>query len=102
MSHPDGRGLTPAQASARDALMEVVRQDDTMFGGWYKRHGGVIVFFGDHFGSTDWTSALMVIGAAVFLWIMFRHSPPVAAVVVPVAAAKAAAVGAKAARRRKG
>jgi hypothetical protein len=44
IAHSDGRGLTPAQASARDALTEVVRQDDTMFGGWYKRHGGEIVF----------------------------------------------------------
>ena len=87
-SHPDGRGLTPAQETARNELMTIVRQDDAMFGGWYKRNGGQLVFFGDHFGDTDWTSMLLAVGCLAMLWKLARYAPPVAAVRVPVAAAR--------------
>ena len=75
-AYPDGRGLTAAQASARDALAEIMRQDATMFGGWYQRHNGELTFFGDHFGDTDFTSALLLIGAAAALWKLARYAPP--------------------------
>ena len=56
--------------------MEIVRQDDSLFGGWYKMHGGELVFFGDHFGSTEWSSALLVIGGIAILWKLARYGPP--------------------------
>jgi hypothetical protein len=74
--HPDGRGFTPMQAIVQKALVEVVRQDDTLFGGWYKRHGGELVFFGDYFGNTEWSSALLVIGGIGILWKLARYGPP--------------------------
>jgi hypothetical protein len=79
VSHPDGRGLTPAMESARNALQEIVRQDDTMYGGWYKRNHGEITFLGDLFGDSDITSVLLVIGAATVLIRMARYAPRVAA-----------------------
>jgi hypothetical protein len=97
LSYPDGRGLTPAYLSARDHLQEVVRQDDTMYGGWYKRHNGEITFFGDLFGDTDWTSLLLLVGAATILVRMARYAPP-KAVAAPAARPQAAA---KATRARK-
>jgi hypothetical protein len=75
-SHPDGRGLTPAQMSAGKGLEEIVSHDDAMFGGWYKRHGGEAVFLGDSFGDSDWTSGLLVIGAMGLLWKLARYAPP--------------------------
>jgi hypothetical protein len=78
LSHPDGRGLTPAQTRARDVLTQVVREDDTLFGGWYKNHGGELVFFGDHFGDTDWPSIILVLACVGLLWKMARYWPPAA------------------------
>jgi hypothetical protein len=75
LSHPEGRGLNASQISARDRLQEVVRQDDTMYGGWYKRHNGEITFFGDLFGDSDVTSVLLLIGAATVLIRMARYVP---------------------------
>jgi hypothetical protein len=74
------QGLAPGQVAARDALREVIRQDDAAWGGWYRRNGGEIEFIGDHFGDSDWTSLLMVIGCAGVLVKLARYGPPVAVV----------------------
>lgn len=82
-SHPGGEALPSGQAAIRDALQEVVRQDETLWGGWYRRNGGEIVFLGDHFGDSDWTSMLLVLGCIGLVWKMVRYGrPAVAAVVV--------------------
>jgi hypothetical protein len=86
-AYPEGRGITPAQAAVQKALTEVVRQDDSLFGGWYKRHGGALVFFGDHFGDSDWTSVLLAIGGIGLLWKLARYGPP--PIVLPTAPPKA-------------
>jgi hypothetical protein len=80
---PAGRDLAPSQQAVHDLFAGVIRQDDTMFGGWYKRHHGETTFFGDHFGDSDFTSWLLVAGAAAMLWKLARYAPPVAAVAVP-------------------
>jgi hypothetical protein len=48
--------------------------------GWYRNHGGEVVFFGDHFGSNNATSALLVLLAIAVLWKMAQYvpRPPVA------------------------
>jgi 4-amino-4-deoxy-L-arabinose transferase-like glycosyltransferase len=100
--YPDGRGLTPAQISARDALSGIIRQDATMFGGWYKRHQGELTFFGDHFGDSDFTSLLLLAGAAALLFKLARYAPR--AMVAPQAAARSgrgAAIKSKPANPRK-
>jgi hypothetical protein len=86
-SHPDGRGLAPAQETAREGLQEVVNQDDALYGGWYKRNGGETTYFGDHFGDSDLTSVLLVIGAAAILWKLARYAPPRALQRAPVKSA---------------
>jgi hypothetical protein len=81
-----GRDLTPTQQSMHDFFAGVIREDDTMFGGWYKRHNGETTFFGDHFGESDFTSVLVVAGAIALLWKLARYAPPaVVAVTVPKA-----------------
>jgi hypothetical protein len=74
-AYSNGAGLDAGQAAARDALTQVIRQDATLFGGWYKRHNGELTFFGDHFGDSDFTSALLLIGAAAILWKLARYAP---------------------------
>jgi len=74
-AHPDGKGLTPAQETARSELAAIVRQDANMFGGWYKRNGGELTFLGDHFGDSDWTSVILVIGGVGLLWKLARYAP---------------------------
>lgn len=78
-SNPDGRALEPGQTLARDALQEVVRQDETMWGGWYRRNGGEIVFLGDHLGDSDWPSVLLLIGCIGLVWKLARYAPPAVA-----------------------
>jgi hypothetical protein len=75
-SRPSNGTLEPGQAAIRDALQEVVRQDETLWGGWYRRNGGEIVFLGDHFGDSDWTSVLLAIGCLGLVWKMVRYAPP--------------------------
>ncbi len=82
-SNPQGRALEPGQAAARDALQQVVRQDETMWGGWYQRNAGEIVFLGDHFGDSDWTSALLALGCIGLAWKMARYAPPPVAAAAP-------------------
>jgi len=100
-AHPDGRGLTPAQDTARGELTAILRQDVSMFGGWYKRNGGELTFFGDHFGDSDWTSLLLAIGGVGLLWKLARYAPQSAPARAVVEAARAAPAKAKGARARK-
>ena len=73
--YPENRGIPPVQARVQSVLTEVVRQDDSLFGGWYKRHGGALVFFGDYFGESDWATVLLVIGGIGMLWKLARYGP---------------------------
>jgi hypothetical protein len=78
--HPGGEAMEPGQIAIRDVLQDVVRQDETLWGGWYRKNGGDIVFLGDHFGDSDWSSVLLVIGCVALAWKMARYAPPVDAV----------------------
>jgi hypothetical protein len=73
--YPENRGIPPLQARVQSVLTEVVRQDDSLFGGWYKRHGGALVFFGDYFGESDWATVLLAIGGIGMLWKLARYGP---------------------------
>jgi len=70
------QNLPPGQASARDALREVIRQDETMFAGWYRRHGGELTFIGDHFGESDASCILLAAAGIVVLFGLSRIRPP--------------------------
>ena len=97
-SHPDDKGLTPQQQDARKFLTETVREDDSLFGGWYQRHGGQVEFLGDHLGASDATSALLVLGCVVLLWKMTRYAPQAKSPAMKAAAAPKA--GGRPARSR--
>ena len=43
----------PAKADLRAAIAERLKEDDTVWHGWYRRHGGEIEMIGDHFGGSD-------------------------------------------------
>jgi hypothetical protein len=72
-TYPGNRGIPPMQARVQSVLTEVVRQDDELFGGWYKRHGGAFEFIGDHFGDSDWSIVLLAIGGIAILWKLARY-----------------------------
>ena len=38
-----------------------MKEDDTIWHGWYRRHGGEFELIGDHFGGSDATSVLLVL-----------------------------------------
>ena len=86
--YPENRGIPPVQARVQSVLTEVVRQDDSLFGGWYKRHGGALVFFGDHFGDSDWATVLLAIGGIGMLWKLARYGPRTVPAAAPLKASR--------------
>ena len=76
--HPEDRSFDAAKAAIRPTLDQAIGDDERVWHGWYRDHGGEIVFFGDHFGSGNATLALLVVGAFGVLWKMTRLLPPAA------------------------
>jgi hypothetical protein len=74
---PNDPTLEPSKAALRPTLDKVLAEEESIWHGWYRNHGGEIVFFGDHFGSGDLTSALLVLLAVALLWKMSRLVPRV-------------------------
>ena len=52
-----------------------MKEDDTLWHGWYRRHGGEFDLIGDHFGGSDATSVLLVLAAMGLLWKMAQQAP---------------------------
>ena len=50
-----------ARADLRAAIADQLKEDDTLWHGWYARHGGEIELIGDHFGGSDAPSVLLVL-----------------------------------------
>jgi hypothetical protein len=65
---PNDPALEPAKAELRPTLEKSLRDEEDIWHGWYRAHGGEIVFFGDHFGDSDVTSAILAILAIALLW----------------------------------
>jgi hypothetical protein len=84
--------LDAARSAARDRLAVLHADDDRYWHGWYRRHGGEVEYLGDHFGSGDATSAVLVALFAGILWKLARAMPAArrAAALQPVPMAKAA------------
>jgi hypothetical protein len=72
---PGDPALEPTKAAARPTLEQTIRDDQRVWRGWYRNHGGEMVFFGDDFGSTDATSALLALLGIGVLWRMARQVP---------------------------
>jgi hypothetical protein len=73
--HPEDSALAPAKAAIRPTLEQASGDDERVWHGWYRNHGGEIIFFGDHLGSGDATSALLVLLAIGVLWKMAQAAP---------------------------
>jgi len=73
--HPEDPTLTPAKTAIRPTIEQAIGDDERVWHGWYRNHGGEIVFFGDHFGSGDATSAALVLLAIGVLWKMAQLAP---------------------------
>ena len=67
---PGDPAFEPAKADLRAAIAERLKEDDTVWHGWYRRHGGEFELIGDHFGGSDATSVLLVLAAIGLLWKM--------------------------------
>jgi hypothetical protein len=98
--HPNDPALEPAKTAIRPTLEQAIRDDQKVWHGWYASHGGEIEFFGDHFGSGDATSAVLVLLAVAVLWTMARRVPAQAAP-VRVSAARPAAAKARPTRKKR-
>ncbi len=72
---PNDPAVEPSKAAVLPTIEQAVRDDEKFWHGWYRRHGGEIEFFGDHFGSSDATSVLLAVGALGLLWKLSRHVP---------------------------
>jgi 4-amino-4-deoxy-L-arabinose transferase-like glycosyltransferase len=74
-----------AAAKAHAALAGTVAEDQSLWQGWYSRHGGSVTYFGDLFGEGWGPCAVWLALWAGLLWTMWRRLPPAAAAVrVPV------------------
>jgi hypothetical protein len=67
--------LEPARADLRAAIAERLKEDETMWHGWYRRHGGEFELIGDHFGGGDVPSVLLALAAIGLLWRMAQQAP---------------------------
>jgi hypothetical protein len=63
---PGDPTVDAARADLRAAVAEQLKEDDTLWHGWYRRHGGEITLFGDHFDG-DAASVLLVLVAVGLL-----------------------------------
>jgi uncharacterized membrane protein YoaK (UPF0700 family) len=81
--------LEAAKVDLRAAIAERLKEDDTIWRGWYRRNGGEFALIGDHFGGGDATSVLLALAALGLLWKMalVRQAAPRQAPRVIVAAA---------------
>jgi hypothetical protein len=84
--------VEPARVDLRSAVAEQLKEDDTLWHGWYRRHGGEIELIGDHFGDSDVPSVLLVlvaIGLLSRMALLARMTPqPAAPRLIAAAAAK--------------
>jgi hypothetical protein len=80
--------VEPARADLRAAIAERLKEDDTLWHGWYRRNGGEFELIGDHFGGGDATSVLLALAALGLLWRMARRRDQAVPRVTAAAAAK--------------
>jgi hypothetical protein len=82
-----------ARVDLRAAIADQLKEDDTLWHGWYARHGGEITLFGDHFDG-DAASLLLVlvaIGLLAKMALLAKTTPEPAAAAAPRLTAAAAA-----------
>jgi hypothetical protein len=70
--HKGDPAFEQAKVDLRAAIAERVQEDDTIWHGWYRRHGGEFDLIGDHFGGGDATSVLLVLAALGLLGKMLQ------------------------------
>jgi hypothetical protein len=68
--HRGDPAVEAAKVDLRAAIAERLKEDDTMWHGWYRRHGGEFELIGDHFGGGDATSVLLALAALGMLGSM--------------------------------
>ena len=72
----DGPESSRAVAEMRAHLQVMLNEDASLWQGWYARHGGSILFFGDHFGRA-WPPAGLLLALSVgLLWMLWLRLPP--------------------------
>jgi hypothetical protein len=77
--------LDRARANAHRGLDLMQRDDEKLWRGWYRRHGGEIDYLGDDFGSGDATSAVLLALFAALMWKLVRAVPRARPVLVAAA-----------------
>jgi hypothetical protein len=62
-----------ARVDLRAAIAEQLKEDNVLWHGWYRRHGGELELIGDRFGGGDATSVLLALAALALLWKMAQR-----------------------------
>jgi hypothetical protein len=70
--HRGDPAFEQAKVDLRAAIAERLQEDDTIWHGWYRRHGGEFELLGDHFGGSDATPVLLVLAAIGLLGKMVQ------------------------------
>jgi hypothetical protein len=66
--HPEDPRLDPSRAALRSEIAGPLKEDETMWHGWFARHNGEVLMLGDHFGEGDGSTVLLAFGALALLW----------------------------------
>ena len=72
---PGDPTLEVGRAGFRKAMREKLNEDERYWRGWYRVHGGEIVFLGDWFGGSDVPAVLLALAAVGVLWKLAKLAP---------------------------
>jgi hypothetical protein len=81
--HPGDPRFEAAKAAIRPTLDRTIDDEERVWHGWYRDHGGETVFFGDHFGGGRAPLVLLALAGIAVLWKMARMMPPAQAAATP-------------------
>ncbi len=100
---PGDLAVDAARVNLRAAIADQLKEDDTLWHGWYARHSGEIELIGDHFGGSDAPSVLLVlvaIGLLSKMALLAKMTPQPAAAPRLIAAAAAKPRSSRSPRKR--
>jgi hypothetical protein len=89
--HRGDPAFDQARAELRAAVTERMKEDESVWHGWYRRYGGEFDLIGDHFGGGDATSILLVLVALGLLVKMAQLGKTAQPVKIPQSAPRVSA-----------
>ena len=72
-----------AKTDARRKLLNMTTADSKFWGGWYRRNDGEVMFLGDWFGGSNFSSAVLLLLFTALMWTLARAIPKATAKAAP-------------------